>query len=246
MRAAILLFFVSLTVQARVVETVVPALVYDHACVTRVEIRNLANRRVSADVEGHRGSGSLAPFVGRNQIHMVLPPAGREILTLDISEETESAWLRVRESVPWIDQNPGLSIAARTECTHGDDLLSSVREATSPLRDPWFSGEVADDVLSLVNVSERAVYVTGCYGTGTLVSVPDQDFHQLCSREFDELVPAFAARRYAVRKGENTYFSLRCTGEAVALQMLHQIDAGARVFRVNSSITFGGEAPPGR
>ena len=239
--------------QARIVETVVPGLVYDHACVTRVELRNLANRQVTAEAEGHRGSGSLAPFTGSSGSAVALEPGERRILSLELPEETDSAWLRVRENVPTPSMNPALAITARTECVRGNELVSSIREAASPLRNPWFSGEVSGiegELLVVVNVSERAALMTGCYESGTLISVPDAahtgaELRPLCAHRFRELLPAFTSRRYPVSDGSNSRFSISAAGEAVVVQMLHRLEAGVQLYRVNTSINFGGEAAGG-
>jgi len=234
-------------------ETVVPAMVYDHACVTRVELRNLANRTVTAEAEGHRGSGSLVAFAGASRSPVVLEPGARAVLSLEVAEDTDAAWLRVREDVPERGMNPALAITATTECVRGDALLTSVREAAFPLRNPWFSGDVGgveDEILAVVNASERAAVITGCYESGTLISVPEEahggsGLRALCSHRFRELLAPFAARRYPVSHENNPRFSITASGEAVVMQMLHRLDAGVQLYRVNSSISFGGEAPGG-
>src|ERR1039458_32657 len=91
--------------QERVVESVVPALAYGPACSSTVELQNLSDRPVVVDVEPHRASGALVAIAGHPEITIRLTPRERSTYKLEIEEETESAWVKVRERVP----SPGLS-----------------------------------------------------------------------------------------------------------------------------------------
>ena len=50
--------------QERIVESIIPALAYGPACSSVVELRNLSDRPVAVNVEGHRPSGALVAMTG--------------------------------------------------------------------------------------------------------------------------------------------------------------------------------------
>ena len=144
--------------QERVVESVVRVLAYGARCSSSVEMQNLSGRPVLVDVEPHRASGALVPMVGHPEIAMRLAPRERSSYKLAIEEETESAWVKVRERVPSPRLSPVVAITGRTECVIGDQLRTAGREVVYPTQSPWFSGDVTDlpgGLLSLINTSER-------------------------------------------------------------------------------------------
>ena len=234
--------------QVRVVETVIPALESGPSCTSSVELRNLRPRTVGVDVEGHRGTGALALLNGTDGIEVELAPLGRT--TLQFNAEGP-AWVLVRESVL-----PGASpvIAAQgvTECLSGNELRRELRDPAFPVRNPWFSGDVdalSGSEIALVNASASAVIADGCYSSGSLYSNPARNgaaLQPVCSATFHEQVPPFGTRLFPVRRESTTHFSLTTLGSAVVLQMLRPVDAHVRLFRVDSSIRFGSEIPPGK
>jgi hypothetical protein len=87
-------------------------------------------------------------------------PRERSSYKPQIEEETESAWVKVRERVPSPGLSPVLAVSGATECVIGDQLRSVGRDVVYPTRNPWFSGDVAElsgALVSLINTSERAV-----------------------------------------------------------------------------------------
>ena len=56
----------------RVVESIVPWLTYNSPCSSSVKLQNLGNRDVAAEVEAHKSSAALAPFVGSSEIQVHL------------------------------------------------------------------------------------------------------------------------------------------------------------------------------
>jgi len=102
-------------------------------------------------------------------------------------------------------------------------------------------------MIALINTSERPARVSGCYSSGVLYSVPRDDrpteLTPVCSATIQELIPPFGSRQFAVSQGGNPHFSLNTGGDAIVLQMLRPAGTSVKVYRVDSTITFGKEAP---
>jgi len=236
--------------RARVVESIVPWLAGNSSCWSAVELENLGDREVAAEVEAHKSSGALVPLVGHTGIQVRLSAGGRAEYRLELRKETSGAWVRVREKIPSPLLSPVLAVSGATECLAADELDTTVRDVAWPVRNPWFNGDVSqgdDGMVALINASERPARVWGCYSNGVLYSVPGEgrpgELTPLCSETIDELVPPFGSRQFAVVRGGNSHFALTTRGDAIVLQMLRPAGTGARVYRVDSTITFGEEVP---
>jgi len=236
--------------QERVLESIVAWLVYNPSCSSAVELQNLGDREVAADVEGHKSSGALSPLEGHSGNTMLLSPGERAAYKLQLAEETDGAWVRVREKIRSPQLSPVLAVSGVTECLAGDKLTTTVRDVAWPIRNPGFSGDVKtgdDGIIALINASERPVSVWGCYSSGSLYSVPHNDrpaeLTALCSDSINELVPPFGTRQFPVARGGNSHFSLSTRGDAIVLEMLRPSGTGAKAYRVDSTITFGEEVP---
>jgi hypothetical protein len=233
----------------RVVESIVPWLDYNPSCWSAVELQNLGNREVTAEVEAHKSSGALAPLVGHSGIHVRLSAGEHAEYKLQLAEETTTAWVRVRETIPSPKLSPVLAVSGTTECLAADELHTTVRDVVTPVRDPWFSGDVSrgdDGVIALINTSERPVLVRGCYSNGVLYSVPLHDhaaaeLTPVCSETVQELVAPFGSRQFPVARGGNSRFSLTALGDKIVLQMLRPARTSVKVYQVDSTITFGKE-----
>jgi xanthosine utilization system XapX-like protein len=170
---------------------------------------------------------------------------------LAIQEETTTAWLRVRERISSPGAPPVIAVSGMTECVAGNKLHSTAREVAYPMRNPWFSGEVSElhgEIITLVNASERPARASGCYSSGGLFSRPTRgnptpELEPVCSATFGVQIPPFGTRQFPVERDGNTHFSLRTQGAAIVLQMLHDSDAGVKLYTVGSKITFGEEVP---
>jgi hypothetical protein len=96
-------------------------------------------------------------------------------------------------------------------------------------------------------VSERQARVWGCYSSGILYSVPGGgragELTPLCAGTIDELVPPFGTRQFPVVRGGNSHFTLTTRGDAMVMQMLRPAGSSVEVYRVDSTITFGEDAP---
>jgi hypothetical protein len=234
----------------RVVESIVPWLAANSSCSSAVELENLGNREVAAEVEAHRSTGALVGLVGHAGIQVRLAAGDRAEFKLRLPKETSGAWVRVRERIPSPQLWPVLAVSGATECLAADELDTTVRDVAWPARNPWFSGDVGDGddaVVALINTSERPARVWGCYSNGVLYSVPGGgrpgELMPVCSETLDELVPPFASRQFPVARGGNSHFSLTTRGEAIVLQMLRPARTSVQMYRVDSTITFGEEAP---
>jgi hypothetical protein len=235
----------------RVVESIVPWLDYNASCWSAVELKNLGNREVAAEVEAHKGSGALTALVGHSGIQVRLTPGEHAEYKLQLPDDSTGAWVRVREKIPAPQLSPVLAVSGATVCLAKDELRTTVREVAWPVRNPWFSGDVNygdDGIIALINTSERPAQVWGCYSAGVLYSVPHDDhaaaeLKPICSATIQELVMPFGSRQFPVSRGGNSHFSLTTRGDAIVLLMLRPVGASVKVYRVDSTVTFGKEVP---
>jgi hypothetical protein len=228
----------------RVVESIVPWLDTNSSCESAVSLQNLGNREIEAEVEAHKGSGALAPLVGHSGIQVRLSPGEHAEYKLHLPDETTEAWIRVREKIPASKFSPVLAVSGVTECRAADQLKTTARDVTWPIRNPRFSGDISqgdDGVIAFINTSERPARVSGCYSSGILYSIPHgsgSELTPLCNETIEELVPPFGSRRFPVVRGENSHFSLATRGDAIVLQMLRPAGSNVKTYRVDSSIIF--------
>jgi hypothetical protein len=240
--------------QERTVESVVPALVYGPACSSTIQLQNLSDRPVVVDLEGHKSSGALVAVVGHPEIVVRMSAHERSSYKLQIDEETESAWVKVRERVPAPALSPVVAVGASAECVIGDQLRTAGREVVYPTQNPWFAGDVTElrgGLVSLINTSEHAVKASTCYSGGALFSAPKQaspDLMPVCSAAFDVQIPPFGAREFPVAREGSSHFSLKTQGSAIVLEMLRPVEPNVRMYKVDSTIQFGSEVPtaPGK
>jgi hypothetical protein len=198
-----------------------------------------------------RPAGALVPIAGHPEITIRLTPRQRSSYKLEIEEETESAWVKVRERVPSPGLSPVVAVSGETECLLGDQLRTAGREVVYPTRSPWFSGDVTDlpgGMLSLINTSEHAVQASACYSSGGLFSTPTgtraAELMPICTTAFEVQIPPFGAREFPVARSGSSHFSLKTQGAAIVLEMLRPLDAGVKMYQVVSTIQFGSEVPP--
>ena len=238
--------------QERMVESVLPALAYGPKCSSGIALRNLGERPVTLEVEGHGSGGALVPLVGHPSLTVRLIAAERVSYKLQVEEETSSAWAKVREIVPSPRLTPVVAVSATTECVVGDQLRGTAREPAYPIRNPWFSGDVSEipsEEILVINTSEHAARARLCYSAGNLYSVPREGrpptpLTRLCSSDAVVQIPPFGARQFPVQRDHNSYFSLKTEGNGIVLQMLRPLDASVRLYTVDSTIIFGHEESP--
>jgi hypothetical protein len=236
----------------RMLESVLPVPVYGPTCWSALELRNLGELPATVDVEGHHNSGALAPLAGNARMRVRLQPGEQASYKIETENDTGTAWIRVRETIPASVSAPVVAIGGKTECVAGNHLSSAPLEVAFPTRNPWFSGDVSEirgDLLTLINTSERAATASLCYSTGGLYSrsregQPGQELAPICSTAFEVQIPPFGVRQFPVERDGNSHLSLKTQGEAMVLQMLRPLDARQRVFTVDSTIKFEDEPSP--
>ena len=201
------------------------------------------------DVEGHRASGALASLAGQPGITVRLGAGERGSYKLEIPEETEGAWAKVRERVQGVA--PVVAVGATTECVVSNQLRTVRREVAFATRNPWYSSDTAEargSLISLINTSEHAAKAAVCYSSGGLFSVPggsrpSAGLQPICSTAFEVRIPPFGSREFPVERDGSSHFSLKTEGNAIVLEMLRPVEANVRVYAVDSTIKFGGEVP---
>jgi hypothetical protein len=68
----------------------------------------------------------------------------------------------------------------------------------------------------------------------------------VCSAAFDVQIPPFGAREFPVARDGSTHFSLKTQGAAIVLEMLRPVGASIKMYKVDSTIHFGGEVVTGK
>jgi hypothetical protein len=235
----------------RTMESVVPGLAYGPSCSSVVEVANLGDRSVVVEVEGHRASGALVS-AGTGGDPVVLAPGARRSFRLEIAEETTGAWVKVRERIPSPDLGPVVAAHATTDCVDGDRLRTVRRDVTFPMHSPWFAEDVsslAGGVIELINAGEQPAHAAVCYSEGNLYSLPRQDrnppaLEPVCSEAFETQIPPFGSREFPLERNGSQWFSIKTRGPSIVLQMLRPVEAGVRMYVVDSTIRFGSEVPP--
>ena len=234
--------------QERVIESVLPGLAYGPKCSSTADFRNLSDRPVTLEVEGHKSTGALAPLAGHPSMTVRLSAAERVSYKLEMDEETTSAWIKVREIIPAPRLTTVIAVSGTTECVTGDQLRSTPRQVAYPTRNPWFSGNVSEipsDEILLVNASEHPATAWLCYSAGNLYADPNNPrapgLKPICSSDSVVQIPPFGTRQFPVARENSTYFSLKTAGTAIVLQMLRPLDSSVRLYTVDSTITFGRE-----
>jgi hypothetical protein len=233
----------------RVIESVLPALVYNRSCTSTVALQNLADKPVALEVEAHQGSGALVPLSGQSGMLVHLAVGQQGIYKLQMEEETTTGWVKVRERISSLRVSTAVAVSGTTECRDGNELRVAGRAVAYPSRNPWFSGRIAEmrgEVILLVNTSEHVARAHACYSAGNLYSVPTPgqpgaELRLICSNTVDVQIPPFGSREFPVEREGNQHFSLRTEGESVVLQGLRALDAAVKVYTVDSTITFGEE-----
>lgn len=236
--------------QPRVVASIVPSLDYGPTCWSTLTVTNLADRMVTVEIEAHREGGGLTALSGLSPSVLHLKPGERSSHRLEINDESGKGWLKVREQIPSLKLSPAIAVSAVSECTVTNRLLTTPRQISYPTRNPWFNGDVDEmhgSIISLVNTSEREVRASLCYSEGNLYSAPtaanpNPPLTLVCSSQFEVQIPPYAARQYPVSRDGSSHFSIKTQGPAIVLQMLKPVESGIKVYTVDSSITFGGEA----
>jgi hypothetical protein len=235
--------------QERVVTSILPSLDYGSSCWSSVTLNNLGDRVVTVEIEAHRAGGGLIGLAGLDGTVLQLKPGERASHRLEVTDEAGVGWLKVRERIPLPKLSPVIAVSGLSECTVDNQLRSTPRQLSYPTRNPWFSGDIEEmheNVISVVNTSERAAQASLCYSAGNLYSVPTAgrptpELKLVCSKAFEVLLPPYAARQFPVERDNSTHFGIKTVGDAIVLEMLRPLATGVKVYSVDSTVKFGGE-----
>src|SRR5258708_20132212 len=102
--------------QERMVESVLPALAHGPKCSSTIQLRNLGERPVTLEVEGHGSGGALIPLVGHPALTIRLNAAEQVSYNLRGDEETSIAWSKIREIFPSPRLPPVLALIVTPAC----------------------------------------------------------------------------------------------------------------------------------
>lgn len=65
----------------------------------------------------------------------------------------------------------------------------------------------------------------------------------ICTTDFEVQIPPFGAREFPVARGGSSHFSLKTQGAAIVLGMPRPVDLCVKMYKMDSTIHFGSEAP---
>src|SRR5271154_6289666 len=171
--AALTLFcaaaFASDSTVDRFFQSVIPALPYTSSCRSRIVLLNTSDIPVRVEVEGHAETGALVSLSGHAS-RTWLDPGEQVEYQLQLEGQSEGAWVKVREQIPPGQDSPVIAIRPASECVVGNELRGTTRQVAFPMKNPWFSGAVADlsgVAIWMVNVSDRPAQASACYSSGS-------------------------------------------------------------------------------
>jgi len=235
----------------RFVETIVPALAYNAACSSSVSVQNLASRDVWLQIEAHRSDGALVALEGHEVNEFLLAAGESGAYKLRLKDDPGDAWVKIRERIPSPGLSPAIAISGVTECVGANELSTADRVVAYPLTNPRFSEpaeKFSGEAILLINASEQPARAWACESPVGYYSVPSTTAaparsHPLCSAEFEVQIAPFGTRRFPIRGAPDSSFLLETRGDHIVLQMLKPVKNSVRLYSVDSSISFGEEAP---
>ena len=236
------MFLLSLTAAVDAQESVLFPLAYGETCWSSVTLQNVTEEAAIVWITAHKSSGSLAPLSGAPASRVSITAGAKITLRLQVDgEEDNQAWVHWKEG-----GRLSIALSGAVECIDGGELNTTAAEVVFPARDPWIRGDVSDFPASevwMLNASASPASASICYSSGAYSQLPgNQKVTEICSSEVDLFLPPFGMRTAPVVKNGNSRFSLRATGEAIALRLIVPAAKKKKKFSVDSSIQFA-DAP---
>ena len=224
--------FLFLVAYAQAQDSVLFPLAFGESCWSNVTIQNVTEEDASVWLTAHKSSGALAPLSGAATSRVSMKAGVKIALRLQVEgEEDRQAWVQMKEY-----GGQSIALSGAVECLDGGELKSVAAAVIFPARNPWIRGDVADFHSSevwMLNSSASPATASLCYSNGVYAQAIE-----ICSDEEDLFLPPFGMRTVPVLKHGNSRFSLRATGEAIALRLVVPGAEKKKKFAVDSSIQF--------
>lgn len=238
-RIAVLLLTVSSAIaqdRTRPIESILFPLGYGEGCWSSVTLQNVSGEAARVRLTAHKSSGALAPL----KPIVELMPGAKVDLRLEVKgEDDNQAWVQMIET-----RTQSVALSGTTECPSKTTAAGVI----FPSANPRVRGDVKDfpaKEIWILNASAVPASAEVCYSNG--VSVQQSDAFkptEICSDEDEVYLPPFGMRIVPIVKNGNSGFSMRTTGESVALRLLIPGKDKSHKFSVDSSIQFA-DIPPG-
>ena len=224
-------------------ESILFPLAYGEFCWSSVTLQNVTEEIVNVWITAHKASGALVPLSGAAKSRVSLPGGTKITLRLEADgEEDRQAWVHLKES-----GRHSIALSGAVECMDGGELKIVAAGVVFPARDPWIRGDVSDFHASevwILNASASPASASLCYSSGVYTQLPDnQKAAEICSAEMDLFLPPFGMHTAPLVRNGNSRFSLRATGEAIALRLVKPVAERKQKFAVDSTVEFT-DVPP--
>ncbi len=238
MRVYRLAMFLILASCAQAQESVLFPLAFGESCWSSVTVQNVTEQDANVWLTAHKSSGALAPLTGAALSRMLVPAGAKISVRLDVEgEEDRHAWVQMKERGP-----PSIALSGTVECLDGGELKTVPASVLFPARNPWIRGDVSDfhaKEVWMLNASPAPAMAALCYSSGSYAQLPDgRKPAEICTDEEELFLPPFGMRTAPVEKNGNSRFSLRATGDAIALRLVVPVPEKKKKFSVDSTIQF--------
>jgi hypothetical protein len=223
---------------AQAQQSILFPLAFGETCSSSVTLQNVSDEDSIVWLTAHKSSGALVPLTGAHTSRLAIPTGATVNLRLQVEgEEDHQAWVLMRERGP-----PSIALSGAVECLDGGELKTIAASVVFPAPDPWIRGDIADfhaNEVWVLNASASPARAALCYSSGSYSQLPDGSKPaDICSDEEDLYLPPFGMRTAPVIKSGNSRFSLRATGDAIALRLVVPTPERKKKFSVDSSIEF--------
>ena len=243
MRVSRLAAFLVLVSCAQAQQSILFPLAFGETCWSSVILQNVSDEDAAVWLTAHKSTGALAPLTGAPASRLTIPFGAKVRLRLDVEgEEDRHAWVELKERGP-----PSIALSGAVECLDSGELKTIPASVIFPSRNPWIRGDVADFhaiEVWILNASASPASAAICYSSGAYAQLPDdRKPTEICAGEEELFLPPFGMRTAPVVKNGNSRFSLRATGDAIALRLVVPGAETKRKFSVDSTIQFA-DVPP--